>query len=90
MVRNNFKDFGVDREAGNVGDVDLPRAVEVVEVVAAIVEAGRRDDRVIGDFATAFDSRSVEILNELARFFRILFRGGRCKCENTAGNLNKL
>ena len=80
----NFKDFGVDHETGNAGNVDFPSAVDVVEVVAAIVEAGRRDDRVVGDFAAAFDSRSVEILNELARFFRILFRSGRCKGENTA------
>ena len=76
-MRNNFKDFGVDREAGNVGDVDLPRAVEVVEVVAGIVEAGRSDDGFIGDLATAFDSRSIWVLDELAPFW-IFCRNSGC------------
>jgi hypothetical protein len=69
IVFFNFENFWVDHEAGNAGDVDLPCAVEIVKVVAAIVEAGRRDDCVVGDFTTANKPRSIWILDELASFW---------------------
>ena len=74
--------FRVDHETGNAGDVDFPRAVEIVEIVARIVEAGRGDDRVIGDFTAADNTRSIWVLDEftvLLLFF----------CGNSSGEREK-
>ena len=46
-----------DGELGTAGNVDCPDAIEIVEIVARIVEAGGSDERVVGcDGSTAFDN----------------------------------
>ena len=77
FVRFNFKDFWVDHETGNAGDVDFPRAVEIVGIVAGIIEAGRGDNRVVGDFTAAYNTRSIWVLDEFALF--------RVFCWNSGG-----
>ena len=65
--------FGNDGDIRRAWNVDCPDAVEIVEVVAGIVEARRGDDRVVGsDRAAAVGDDSVILVMvsvRLARFF---------------------
>ena len=56
----DFEMFGNDGDRRRAGNVDRPDAVEIVVVVAGIVEAGRRNDSFAGsDRAAAVDNFCV-------------------------------
>ena len=66
--RLDFEDFWVNHDAGNVWKIDFPRAVQVVVVVAAvrIIEAGRLNVSIAGDFPAADDARSTLVFDKVA------------------------
>ena len=62
ILRLDFEMFGNDGDRRRARNVDRPDAVEIVVVVAGIVEAGRRDDGVArSDGAAAFDDFCVRL-----------------------------
>jgi len=61
----DVKMFGNDSYVGRSGNVDRPDAVEIVVVVAGIVEAGRCDDGVVGR------DREAAVFDDCIDIFRL-------------------